>query len=163
MAGLFFTTLCVSQPDPQVTALSYKASPILSTLQLCSLKCGLGEERYWHLGELVRKAESQIYRIKICIFTSPPGWVVRMLKWRHTESWNALGAPFHADYSQRLILSHFISASTPQINNWAAFVTSVDSSRAKENHSSCLSCFLIDYCCRSRHFQLCQQLLSPKG
>lgn len=51
--------------------------PLLNTCQLCSLKRGPGEECYWHPGEFVRKAESEIYRIRIYIFHKSV-WLISM-------------------------------------------------------------------------------------
>ena len=112
-----------------MTALSCKACPLLNTCQFCLLKCGPGEECYWHPGELVRKAESEIYRIRIYIFHKSP-WLISV----HDEG------PFSSQTIPRAWFS-VISALTPWLNNWGAFETSVDSSRAKENHSNHLSCF----------------------
>lgn len=112
-----------------MTALSCKACPLLNTCQLCSLKRGPGEECYWHPGEFVRKAESEIYRIRIYIFHKSV-WLISM----HDEG------PFSSQTTPTAWFS-VISAPTPRINNWGAFETSVDSSRAKENHSNHLSCF----------------------
>ena len=112
-----------------MTALSCKACPLLNTYQLCSSKRGPGEERYWRPGELVRKAESETYRIRIYVFHKSP-WSISM----HDEG------PSSSPTIPRAWFS-VISAPTPRINNWGAFETSVDSSRAKENHCNHLSCF----------------------
>lgn len=112
-----------------MTALSCKACHLLNTRQFCSLKHGPVEERYWHPRELVRKAESEMHRIRIYVFHKSP-WLISM----HDEG------PFSSQTIPRAWVS-VISAPTPQINNWGAFETSVDSSRAKENHSNHLSCF----------------------
>lgn len=80
--------------------------------------------------ELVRKAESEIYRIRIYVFHKSP-WLISM----HDEGPSSSRTIPRAWFS-------VIFAPTPQIENWEAFETSVDSSRAKENHSNHLSCFL---------------------
>ena len=110
-------------------------------LWVCShcAKCGRALVTSWGAGQ---KSWALDLRNQNLHCNRSPGWSVSTLKFKKHGAvehlvW-VLPCRLFTD-SNSSVTSN--SALTPRTNNWAVLVTSVDSSRAKENHSNHLSVF----------------------